>query len=384
MSSTGKEGPRKEPSWESCGLTVRGFPRCLCQTRSAAPRLDPDVLEDLLLQDLAVGHTVEGDTAGQAEVVRGDLRLGPADDLLHDFLEHYLDGGGQVHVHPAEGRLGLAAGHAEELLEGPAGHGQAGMVVEVLEVQAEGAVFADVDEVLVDKVLVFRLAIGGQAHQLVLARVDPEAAEVGEGGVEHPQRIGESHPLDDLEVVALGPGHRQGVPLADGVDGQDGGVLEGRGVEGRGDVRGVVGGEKDLQVRPPDLLPEGLLDEQPLLGPQRDGLEIALEPARGELEIGREEPVELLHGLFIEDRVVQVLGLSAGELEAGFDGLGRESGVVLLAREALFLRGEDHPAVLDQADRAVVVESRNTEDQHPICIAKIGVFGKPPVESRPD
>ena len=51
-------------------------------------------------------------------------------------------------------------------------------------------------------------------------------------------------------------------------------------------------------------------------------------------------------------------------------GLFREAGIVLLAAEALFLGGEDDLAVPDQADRAVVVEGRDSQDQHPEIIAE--------------
>ena len=50
------------------------------------------------------------------------------------------------------------------------------------------------------------------------------------------------------------------------------------------------------------------------------------------------------------------------------DGLVRERGVVLLAREALFLRGGDDLAVAEQAGGAVVIEGRDAEDvlvRHP-------------------
>ncbi len=42
----------------------------------------------------------------------------------------------------------------------------------------------------------------------------------------------------------------------------------------------------------------------------------------------------------------------------------RKAGVVLLAGEALFLRGGDDLAVHDQRRGAVVIERRNAEDAH--------------------
>ena len=53
-----------------------------------------------------------------------------------------------------------------------------------------------------------------------------------------------------------------------------------------------------------------------------------------------------------------------GLVQAPGDGVVWKGGVVLLAGEALFLRGGDDAAVLDQRGRAVVVEGRYTEDTH--------------------
>ena len=44
----------------------------------------------------------------------------------------------------------------------------------------------------------------------------------------------------------------------------------------------------------------------------------------------------------------------------------RETGIVLLAREALLLRRRDDLAVLDQRGRAVVVERRDPENAHAV------------------
>jgi hypothetical protein len=53
-----------------------------------------------------------------------------------------------------------------------------------------------------------------------------------------------------------------------------------------------------------------------------------------------------------------------GLIEAVAQCVYREAGVVLLAREALFLCRGDDTAVGNQRRRAVVVESREAEDVH--------------------
>ncbi len=76
-------------------------------------------------------------------------------------------------------------------MEAAAGHGQTLAVVEVVHVQPETAVGLEVDQVLVDRLPVDGPAVGGQAHQLVFAAVDLEAAVIGESRVEQPERMRE-------------------------------------------------------------------------------------------------------------------------------------------------------------------------------------------------
>jgi len=114
-------------------------------------------------------------------------RIGHAkDDLLGDLL----DGQGHVHVGLRDLGLGLAPRQIEERLENVvAAHGQAGGVVEGLHVQQKRSVLAQVHELIEDDLAILpgargiRVAVGRQAHELVLARVDLEARIVSEGGV---------------------------------------------------------------------------------------------------------------------------------------------------------------------------------------------------------
>ena len=75
---------------------------------------------------------------------------------------------------------------------------------------------------------VLRLAVGREAHELVLAGVDLEAGEVGERRVEQAERVREADLADQLELVALADAERGRRPLADAVDGEDGRLLERR------------------------------------------------------------------------------------------------------------------------------------------------------------
>jgi len=50
--------------------------------------------------------------------------------------------------------------------------------------------------------------------------------------------------------------------------------------------------------------------------------------------------------------------------QAVVDGMARESGIVFLAREALFLRGGNDDSIMHQAGGAVVIEGGDAENVH--------------------
>ncbi len=175
-------------------------------------------------------------------VSRGD----GASQLEHHLLGHCLDRSGQIHFALGERRFGLARRGAEQRIEARVGHRQPGAVVEVVQIQPETAVVLDVDELLLDELEILRLAVGGEPHHLVFARVDLEAGVVGEGGIEQPERVGEVDLADDLQSVAFAQRQRRRRPFAHAVHRQHRRALERRGEEGAGGMAQVVLGEQQL------------------------------------------------------------------------------------------------------------------------------------------
>src|SRR5690606_22540753 len=119
-------------------------------------------------------------------------------------------------------------------------------IVEVVEVEPERAVVFDIDQLAQDQVDVLRLAVGREAHQLVFAGVDREAEVIGEGGIEQAQGMRETNFFEKLYSVANSAAERGGAPLADAVDCENCGRLEGRGIERRGGVGEMMLREKNL------------------------------------------------------------------------------------------------------------------------------------------
>ena len=80
-------------------------------------------------------------------------------------------------------------------------------------------------------------------------------------------------------------------------------------------------------------------------------------------EIGFEEAVELEERFFVEDHVVDLIRREAAGLQHVVDGAGGKAGVVFDAGEPLFLGGRDDFPSGDQAGRAVVVVTGESEDE---------------------
>src|SRR5262249_52805549 len=133
----------------------------------------------------------------------------------------------------------------EQTVELLVGHPKSGAVVEIAQIEPEGAVRLQVDEVIEDQLCVAGLTIGGEAHDLVLARVDLEARVVGEGGIEEADGVREVDLLDGGEAIALAQSHRRGGPLSHAVHGEDHRLLEGGGEERAGRMALMMLGEEE-------------------------------------------------------------------------------------------------------------------------------------------
>ena len=281
----------------------------------------------------------------------------------HDVLGHRLDARREIHVPLLDGGLRASGRAAEQLVERRARHRQALAVVEVPHVHPEAAVGPEIDQMLRDEVAIDRPAVRREAHQLVFAAVHLEAAVVRERGVQETERVGELELAREGDPVAAAHAHRRRRPFADAVEREDGRFVERAGEERARGVALVVVGEHDRRAdaaaNPAPDQP-GLL--QLLAEPHRHGRDEAREPGRGVREIGFEQPLELAQRLLVEDDIVEVLDRDLRFAEAVLDRQVREAGIVLLAGEALLLRGRHDLPVAHEAGRAVVIERRNAQN----------------------
>ncbi len=322
------------------------------------------------MQHPCIGDAVERDTTGQAERVGAGAFPGVARETHHHLLGDLLDGEREVRVPLRTAGLGPAPLHPEQPLPAPyVDDGAAAVEGEVPHVEDERAVLAHVDEPFQDQFAQgvglrgTGVAVGRQSHQLVLAAVHLEPAEMGHRRVQQAEGVREDLLGQGGDPRTLAEEDAGGRPLAHPVDGQDGGTLERRGVVRARRVREVVPRPQDGQVRGQPCGAQPRTD-QPLravgardaaahgeperLGPARRGTEQTPADASA-LEPGR---------LVVGDRV-HCAGCLVEQIGEGLLG---EGGVVLVAREALLLRGGDEFAVDDESRGAVVVEGRDAHD----------------------
>ncbi len=346
--------------------------------RVAGGGLDPDFLERAFPEQAPVGHAVERHAAGHRQVRHAGLGVRKPGQFQHRFVGEVLDRPRQVHLALRQVRLLFARRAAYRFGEAAAGHRESLAVIEVRLVQVNGPVVADAGDLLAQECQVARLTVRSEPHHLVFARIHLEAGEVGERAVEEAERIGEAKLLEEPQVGAAAGAERRRRPLADAVDGDDGRLLERRGVEGGGRVRLVVVAEHDLPRERLRQLPRGLrvvglleirqfapdrvANPELLLHPEGDGLDERAPALRGVVEIGVEQAVELGERLLVEADQRQVGRCEAGFAQAVAARVGGEPGVVLRPGEALLLRRGHDLAVDDEAGCRVVVEGRNPEN----------------------
>src|SRR5690349_12136225 len=111
-----------------------------------------------------------------------------------------------------------------------------------------------------------------------------------------------------------------------------------------------------------DLAREQIFEKELLPEPQRDRHAEALEAARCKSEVTLEQAFEFENRLVVERDEIHVRQAHARLAQAVGERLRREARIVLLACEALLLRGGDDPAVLHERSGAVVIERRDTDD----------------------
>ena len=184
--------------------------------------------------------------------------------MKEGLLVHRLEGGGEVLVVGRDlgaGRAWRAEQLAHRVGEDAADRGRAavpdhghalGVVAKAVEVETIAAAGQELDDPAHGGHL-GRLAVGGEAHDLVLIAIVGKAQELRHRLVEEAERVGKEDAAADVDPgAAAGAPHGAG-EVAEAVDREHGRALEGGDVEGAGEV-----GEMVLDVVEARLEPGGV------------------------------------------------------------------------------------------------------------------------------
>ena len=183
-------------------------------------------------------------------------------------------------------------------------------------------------------------------------------------GVEQTQRVREVHTLADLQIVAAARSEHRRDEVPEAVDRQAGRLVERREEERGGHMgtvvldvvnRGADPCRVAFELRGQDLPQVAHLAHvgQPILDRGERG------PA---LQREQDLLVQMGRGIAPDRDVVDLGELQPGKIETETDRLGRESGPVLDAPDALFLDRRHQLAVDEQAGRRVAVVSVDAQD----------------------
>src|SRR5207247_11152932 len=123
-----------------------------CATGIARGGLDPEPLERTLSEQAPVRDTVERHAPGETQVLEPRLPMRRPRHAHHDLLAHDLDRAREIHLPLGELRFRYARRTPQQRVERAVGHRETGEVIEVLLVERERAVLAQVDELAVDDI----------------------------------------------------------------------------------------------------------------------------------------------------------------------------------------------------------------------------------------
>src|SRR3954465_2737887 len=191
----------------------------------------------------------------------------------HDLLADHLDGASEVHLLLRQRRSQRAGRPAEELSERLAGHGQTTEIIEVLLIQPERSVLAQVDEITQNEIHVARLPVRSKAHHLVFTGIHLEAGVIGEGRVQQAKRIWPSELRENFQIAPPAQADRCGSPFTASVHRRVGGFLKRRWKERARCVGLVMLRIEKRPFVPAKRFTKQAIGEKLLLYPERAGLE---------------------------------------------------------------------------------------------------------------
>src|SRR5262249_9068492 len=87
-------------------ITCQG--RSNCTTGITRSRLNPNLVETSITQDLSVGHAIQGASSGQAEITKPGFMRNKMRHSQHNFFQNSLYGRSDIHMELGKGFFWLA------------------------------------------------------------------------------------------------------------------------------------------------------------------------------------------------------------------------------------------------------------------------------------
>src|SRR5256885_4172696 len=106
----------------------------------------------MVSQNLAVGDAIQGDTTSQAQILRPEFMACGVRKASNDFFGNCLNRARKIHLALSERTFRIAWGAAEQPGEFRPGHRQPAGIIEIVQVEAKGAVRLKVDQMGANKV----------------------------------------------------------------------------------------------------------------------------------------------------------------------------------------------------------------------------------------
>src|SRR6516165_2780246 len=122
--------------------------------RITGSRLNPDIVDRPVSEDLAIDHTIERHSSSKTQILFAGLLNETAGKAHHGVLDHDLNGCRQIHVTLLEPAVGATRWCAEQFMKAIVRHRQAGAIIEIIEIESERAVRFKIDQIVVDELRV--------------------------------------------------------------------------------------------------------------------------------------------------------------------------------------------------------------------------------------
>ena len=129
--------------------------------------LDPQPLERAFAKDSSIAHTIQRNSSRQTEVLGTGFAMQASDETKHHFFGHFLDRAREIHVALSQQSFRFSGRTAEQIIKLTVGHGKSRAIIEVIDLKPKRAVFFQIDQIVVDRLHIFRLSVRSQAHDFV-------------------------------------------------------------------------------------------------------------------------------------------------------------------------------------------------------------------------